>query len=608
MLMDISWRFGRDLGLTDLFELYESAHRKSGKSLEIWKLAYDERSLEGWNVIPGAVFRASGPVLEAANGSFSEEGFDFQLLTLDTVIGGDFSMQAEVQAAKGEVNFCGLSFGGKNASNFHGLLYFPGKTVAAGGAETGFVDLMSSFGGGSSKTWRHVPVGSDPRRGGDAPRTTSGTPWRDMRLDVSGRNVEIYFDGELLATHEFGSIDVVRGSLGLVCGPGSARFRNIRYLAREASDRAADIHRRVRLEKLRPAEGGAVGGSYQDQIPPFPVVGRWVQGERTSWDEVGPVPQLLVLFSIEQNDLLPIDEWLTDLARQSADYGLKFVAIASPNDDAAIESYLAAHPMPGAIAVDRRETVGIGDSFELYDIRRFNLPRLILIDVNGRVNWEGDPGFEIGSFYDPSMASFLDDPLESLVEKRQLLAVAAWREGWERNGLPALVAGDLETALPLLQQSMDFVRGYYPDVDSAQSRLGAVQSSIRALAITAQSLEREQAEPALEVLMEWAPLFEVEIDRDLRKELKSFLAGRNLKDWTSCTRAVARFAKKKGKELENVAGLLTDLEKLEGRFPRELVQEVQAAAEAGDAGALAELAASAELRPRDWLIREFFGW
>ena len=608
MLMDIAWRFGRDLGLTDLFELYEAAHRRSGKSLEIWSLAYDERGLEGWNARTDSIFTPDGPFLNVKFGEYDAENFDFRLMTVDNVVGGDFSMEAEVQAGKGEINFCGLAFGAKSDTNFHGLLYFPGKEVAAGGAQTGFVDLMSAFGGGNMKTWRHVPVAGAPVSEEGEVRTVSGTAWHKLRVDVAGRFVEIYFDEELLATHEFGSVDVVRGGFGLLCGPGAARYRNIRYLGRDEGDPAAQIHRTVRLEKLEAEGGSATGGSYQGRIPPFPKIGRWVQGERKGWDEVGSVPQLLVFFSIEQNDLVPIDEWLSDLAARSEDFGLEVVCVASPNDDEAIEDYLNLHPMPGAVAVDQREGVGIGDTFELYDIRRFNLPRLILIDVDRKVSWEGDPGFEIGGLYDPSERSFLADPLDNLVASRKLIEVEAWTVRWESEGLPALAAGDLQAALPLLLASSELPSGYFPAVDSAQSRLGAVQSSIKALAVTAQSLEREEAQPALEVLLEWAPLFEVEVDRKLNKELKPFQSNDVTKDWTEASRNLVRFAKKKNEVLEKVDALVTKLEDLKGRFPRELAADLKEAAAAGDASRLISLAEGASARPREWLVHEFFGW
>ena len=42
-------------------------------------------------------------------------------------------------------------------------------------------------------------------------------------------------------------------------------------------------------------------------------------------------------------------------------------------------------------------------------------PELILLDVDGRVAWEGDPGFRVGETWQPGQPSYLDDPLDELV-------------------------------------------------------------------------------------------------------------------------------------------------------------------------------------------------
>ena len=84
----------------------------------------------------------------------------------------------------------------------------------------------------------------------------------------------------LLATHDFGSRSLLRGSFGLITGRGSCRFRDVRYLAREVGDQAAAIEREIQMEEMRIAGGGAVGGSYAGVVPPFPQVDEWLQGSR----------------------------------------------------------------------------------------------------------------------------------------------------------------------------------------------------------------------------------------------------------------------------------------------------------------------------------------
>ncbi len=607
MVMDIAWRFGRDLEFAELFPLYEACVRKTGKSLEIWDLAYNEQNLLGWNAQGNdGAFQAWDTILEATFGDFDEKRFDFQMLTLDEVVSGDFSMEAEVQAEKGEVNFCGFVFGRKGATSFHGMLFFPGRTVAAGGAETGFVDLMSSF-GGAIKTWRHLGVTTTPpviSEGG----TQSGARWYRMRLDVSGRLVDMYFEGELLATHEFPSLDVLRGNFGLLQGPGTARFRNVRYLARDPRDPASAIQRAIRMETMRPAGGSAASGSFQEAVPPWPKLGRWVQGARASWEEIGPQPQLLVFMSIEQNELVRVDDWLRSLAERTADYGLEFVTICSPNDEQTIAAYLETHPLPGAVAVDRREGTGIGDAFEQFFIRRWNLPRLLLLDVDHTVAWEGDPGFEIGKGWDGESETFLDAPLAELFEKRKLKEFRAWRPRWEEQALPALARGDLQAALPVLREALAFDPGLYDEGDLARSRLGAVEGAVRALEAGADSFAREEADPALDVLIGWAPLFEVEVTPMMRKDLKPYLKTPIAKAWKDAAMAIERFQKAKTDLAARGGELVTALEALPGRFPRELAVDLRAALDSADEPQFTAHVQTAAERPARWLARAHFGW
>jgi tetratricopeptide (TPR) repeat protein len=607
MVMDIAWRFGRDLEFSQLFPLYEASVRKTGKSLEIWELAYDEATLKGWNVQGNdGAYRPNGTILDSTFGTFDEKNFDFQMLTMDKVASGDFSMEADVAGQKGEVNFAGFVFGRKNATSFHGMLFFPGKRVAEGGAETGFVDLMSSF-GGTIKTWNHHSVDAKPKDLGNG-GTSSGENWHRLRLDVSGRFVDLTFDGELLGSHEFASIDVLRGSFGLVCSPGKARFREVRYLARDPQDPASAIQRAIRMEKMRPEEGGAVGGSFFGKVPPWPKVARWAQGSRSSWKELGPVPQLLTFLSIDQNELVRVDNWLLDLAKRTEGAGLAFVSVWSPNDEPKLDAYLQSHPLPGAVAVDHREGVGIGDANEQFYTRRFNLPRLLLLDVDHKVIWEGDPGFEIGKGWDPSTETYLDAPLAELLEKRKLVELTAWRARWNDRAVPALSRGALEDALPILREALDYEGGLYPEVDLARSRLGALEGALHSLETTALSFEREEATPALEALLAWAPLFEVEVTPKIKKDLKPHLEGEQMKAWKSVAKATERFQKAKTEFAKRAEELLAAIDPLPGRFPRELASDLHAALDAGDQAAFEKAVAAAHERPKTWLARTYFGW
>jgi len=609
MVMDVSWRLGVDLNIPDLFGKYERAARASGKSLRVWDLAYNEKDLEGWNSGgTGSPFQAAGVFLDAKFSTFDAANFDYQALTLDRTTSGDFSMETEIQAERGKVNFAGFVFGSKDASSFHGLFLFPGKEAKEGLSSSGYLDLLSSFGSGVIKTWRHVPVDTTPKSG-----ESSAGSWHKLRVDVAGRFVDIWFDGELLATQEFSSMDVLRGNFGLMVGRGEARFKNVRYLASDPRDPVAAIEREMRLAKLagRKAEQTY---SYLGQVPPFPKVLKWAQGERKSWEEVGPVPQLLVFFSQQQNDLVRLDEWLSDFAKAGERFGLRIVAITSPNDEKTIEEYLKTHPMPGVVGVDYRapKQSGIGETNDRFFIRRYNLPRLLLLDVDQRVVWEGDPGLVAASPWRAGDGSFVDAPLEDLAARRKLDKLPQFREQWAAVAQPALARGDLAAALEVLRQSRELDGEFFAEVALAQSRLGALEAAAGGLTTSAQSFARDGCDPALAALVEWSKLLGAELTPKLVKDLKPFLESKTNKDWAAVSKACTRWrnvmARKDADAAAAAAELLATLGGLSGRFPRELAADLKQAHESGAAAAFEQLVAEFETRPRLWLAREHFGW
>ncbi|MCB9916511.1 MAG: hypothetical protein H6828_15400 [Planctomycetes bacterium] len=606
MVMDTAWRLGTRLELEDLFVDYERAVRACGKSLAIWDLAYNERDLEGWNEQGGeGAFRADGPLLQANFGAYDSEVHDYQFLTLDQVTSGDFSMEAKLQAERGEVGFAGFVFGQKSSTSFHGLFYVPGRKQAREGtANPDYVDLMSSFGGGAPKIWRHEPIPEQAAAGG-----TSAGSWRTLRLDVSGATVDFWLDGELCGTHEFASREVLQGKFGLVLGRGHASFRDVRYLARDGRDRASAIERELRMEPYAAAPGQAVGYSWIGQVPPFPHVERWVQGARESWVEHGPAPQLLVLFSQRQNDFVPIDGWLRALAETTRALDLGFVCVADPNDSATLAAYLADHALPGDVAVDFRakNAAGIGATFEAFFVDRFNLPRVLLLDVDQKVVWEGDPGVILGEGYAPPFETYVDAPLEELVEKRGLARRAAWRAAWDARGLDAMARGDLAAAAPLLAEAAELDGAVFPEVARAQARRAALLADLDDVERVAAELEEAETEPALEVLLDWSEALGRPLDAKARKPFKRVLDGKRAKAWTSATKAVGRYVDKpKLPHAERLDALLERLGELEGRFPRELAADLTAARD--DEAACAALCAAAADRPRLWLARRRYGW
>ncbi|MFG0317055.1 MAG: family 16 glycoside hydrolase, partial [Planctomycetota bacterium JB042] len=483
MAMEVSWRLGTDLGVTSLFSKFEEAARRSQKSIAVWQLAYNEEDLEGWRA-GSDVWVPYGSELWSRLGDYREDSFDFNFLTYDKITSGDFSMSLDVLAERGVNAFCGIVFGRKAAQTFHALVLYPGRHAdpeAGRPARGGFLDLASFYGADAHKVWRHNPV------------DTSQRGWHSMRIDVIGSEVDVWFDDELVVTHDFLSVDVLRGGFGLITGPGSAKYRNIRFLARHPRDPGAAIERAIRMEKLdRQYGSGSVGGSWLRKEPPFPKVKQWAQGGRLSFDERGPVPTLLVFWSRAQNEVLPIDGWLRDIGKRFGDSGLEIVSIAQFDDGDGLDAYLEEHPFPGHVGVDRKDpqVMGSGDTFEMYAIPKFNLPRLVLLDIDQRVHWEGDPGLEVGIPWRPGMQSYLDEPLRELIERRKLKDLKRWLAAWQEKGGPALASGDLDTALPYLTKARELPGRVVPMVGDAQRWLRALENALEHVDVTAEKIGR----------------------------------------------------------------------------------------------------------------------
>jgi tetratricopeptide (TPR) repeat protein len=607
MVMDVSWRLGTDLGVADLFAHYERAARASGKSLRIWELAYNEKDLKGWTAAgSGSPFTPNGLFLDAKFGTFDADVFDYQALAYDRTTSGDFSLEAEIQAERGQINFAGFVFGRKDPQSFHGLFFFPGKAQSANAP--GYVDLLSSYGSGMPRTLQHIQVDTSAKAG----ESSAGT-WHKLRVDVSGRDVDFWFDGALLATQEFPSLDVLRGSFGLMISRGTARFRNVRYLASDPRDPAARIERDIRIAKLA-TRAASETKSYIGSVPPWPKVTNWVQGGRKNWEEAGRVPQLLVFCSQLQNDTARMDEWLTAFEADARRTGLKVVVIASVNDGPTFPKYLAAHPMPGDIAIDYRapKTSGIGETFSEFFLLKFNLPRLLLLDIDQHVVWEGDPGLQSAHPWKAGEGSFLDAPFEDLVARHKLDKVPDFESQWSQTGWPALLAGDVATALPSLKASREFEADYFPDVALAQRSLSALEAAANGLVNSAKSIAAAHADPAVAVLVEWTKALEVELTPKIAHEIKPILESKACKEWASAQKACTRWknlmarkdpdAKAAGDEL------IATVSALEGLFPTEFTSELKAAQAANDAAAFEKLVTNCDARPRRWLAQIQFGW
>jgi tetratricopeptide (TPR) repeat protein len=607
MAMEISWRLGTELDMPALFDVFERAAKSSGRSLALWKLAYNEKNLDGW-IAGTTAFHADGAELVSKFGDPKTDKYDYEFLTCDTVTSGDYSFEAELLAENELLSFAGLVFGKKASSTFHSLFYFPGRKADPDygiQARNAAVDLTTFYGTDVYKVWRHNLL------------TVTRAGWHKLRIDVVGTTVDVWSDDELVVSQDFGSLDALRGSFGLITGPGQAKWRNVRYLARNARDPGAAIEREITMQRLKEAalkSGRPIGSSYVGLAPPFPDQVKWLQAPRKSFDEAGTSPQLLVFFSLLQNGKLPLEGWLQEVAQKNADLGLKVISIASADDEADLPAYLAQHPFPGAVGLDQRvrgkQSYGI--AFERYFIPQFQLPRVLLLDVDQKVVWEGTPGLEFGKEWQPGGGSYLDAPLAELLAKRHLRDVKLWLQKWSgTDGEAALKRGDVATALPLMKEAEPWAGALEPKVVELQQRLKIVRAAVGGLDATAQQLARAQAEAALPALVKWAELFGTPADEEQRRRIKKILDAPHAKAWLQvCEKAKALKKTVAGKDgLKAVAPLLAEVEKAPPPFAPLFKSEVEALVAKGDVVDLAKLFEQPEVAVAErWLAAEFFHW
>lgn len=595
--MEVAYHLANELAEPALFALYERGVRAEGRSLATWRLAYNEEDLRGWSAGLETIYKPTGETLSAKFGSYTAGVHDYSILTLDELTSGDFSLECEVDAEAGKVAFAGLVFGRKSATDCHALILYPPAPD-----KNGFVNLVTFYGSGSADTWRRNPVQHPDSLASNKEKSRASTYYK-LRLDVIGRLVDVWVNGEYQATQEFPSLDILRGTFGLITGRGEARFRNVRFLARHPRDPSAAIERRMTLDEKKQG-GEAINGSWLGLVPPFPAAQRWFAKPRESWDEARGVPQLFVMWSVEQNDALPIDGYLRKLAEDHAASGLEIVnLLAFWNEDVA-ESYLEKHPFPGSVGLDTptQAEKNFGITFERFDVVRFQLPRFLLLDVDGKVAWEGDPGFAKGQGWNGE-ESLLDVPLRELLVKRKMGEFIAWRKGWPA-AREALARGDFEAAVPALKAARGFDATVSAEVAEASAIAASIEEAAAGLDAVGQRFTEAGREPALEVLIAWATALGKAPKKS--KDVTALLKSPKVAAWKKVGGMLKPVVAKAGKDATAVEAVLAKVAELPGAFPAELAEEARAAAE--DAAAFKSLVDGLADFPGRWLASEHFGW
>ena len=287
--------------------------------------------------------------------------------------------------------------------------------------------------------------------------------------------------------------------------------------------------------------------------------------------------------------------------------GLKLVSIMSALDEDRADGYLADKDWPGYLCVDEIADGGIGLTFTDYSIDRFNLPRTLLVDLDGKVVWEGDPGFRIGQAYQRGMATYLDSPLKELIEKRDLENLKAWHRAWAKAS-EAARSGDFTSSNSVLADAAAFDAKVDRNVARAQAMLAAVQRTAEDPIASAEAFMERGAEPAMDVLLAWGEALGVVHEPKVTKELKKLMRAGEFRDWddaiTECRRAVLHLGTER--EALKLDELEAELSGLDGQMVAELLTDLRAARTSG--GDLAALLDDAAARPARWLAQRYFAW
>lgn len=405
MAMEIARRMSASWSLPEALEFYTEVARESGISLARWKIAYNELTLDGWQ--PNKSYLAYGKMIQAfvTNDEAIEtpEGmFQTQELAADVSFDADYSLEAEMRFGS-DAGFMGLCFGRKDGRNTHAVGLHP----------KGSLDISTKSGG----NWMVR----------DHQQVNLPKGWHKLRIDVvtqAGPNavIDIYFDDLYLRSLEMPR-DSVRGSFGLITGTGGGEYRNIRILKRDPHDPAARIERELALQARLEDPSTRAKGVFQGIKAPVlaDYKAQWLQGEPLAVADQFGHPMVIAFWTPHQDELIPTSAYYEQLVSKWAKYNMEVVVICTNTFNAAqIKEWVAAHPMPNV-------RVLFDQGFLLYPAFNvgnggWELPRVLLIDVDGTVFWEGDLNLILNEGWVPSTTidTPLDLSIDALIAKRKL--------------------------------------------------------------------------------------------------------------------------------------------------------------------------------------------
>jgi tetratricopeptide (TPR) repeat protein len=404
MALEIARRMSASWSIPEALEFYTEVARESGISLARWKVAYNELTLDGWQ--PNKGFRAYGKMIEAnvvddPSIATSEGSFQTQELAADVLFDADYSIETELRFGSNP-GMMGLCFGRKDGRNTHAVVLHP----------KGSLDVSTKAGG----NWRirdHQQLSLEPK-------------WNKLRIDVVTTDdgqaaIDVYFDDRWLRSITMPR-DSVRGGFGLIHGTGTGHFREIRILDRDPHDPAARIERELALQARMEDPSLRAPGVFQGLTPPPLEPGDWLQGGPLKVEEQYGKPVVIAFWSPYQDKMIPTSAYYASLVEEWEMFGIEVVVVAgNQHRRDEVMSWLEEHPMPGVnLLYDTQHKL-----LPAYNVVAggWELPRILLVDVDGTVLWEGDPNLKLDVGWDPQypIATPLDNALEDLVANRHLL-------------------------------------------------------------------------------------------------------------------------------------------------------------------------------------------
>ena len=115
--------------------------------------------------------------------------------------------------------------------------------------------------------------------------------------------------------------------------------------------------------------------------------------------------------------MIPCTNWLQHTQKRTKDKGLMMLVVCDPSTTKeSLLAYLPDHAIDGAtIALDAD-----GKTYQDFFLKPgfFGMPRILLIDADGKVTFEGDPGLRKGEQWLPEHGlTYVDAALDKMLAK-----------------------------------------------------------------------------------------------------------------------------------------------------------------------------------------------